>query len=76
MMELLRKQLLGALQSGNTRQASNLLRVTSYHPQLAVLSREVNGSKSRAQYVCSGQFQEQEKFELQHGDYLVSLTDG
>ena len=76
MMELLRKQLLGALQSGDTRQASNLLRVTSYHPQLAVLSREVNGSKSRAQYVCSGQFQEQEKLELQHGDYLVSLTDG
>ena len=76
MMELLRKQLFGALQSGNTRQASNLLRVTSYHPQLAVLSREVNGSKSRAQYVCSGQFQEQEKLELQHGDYLVPLTDG
>ena len=76
MMELLRKQLLGALQSGDTRQASNLLRVTSYHPQLAVLSREVNGNKSRAQYVCSGQFQEQEKLELQHGDYLVSLTDG
>ena len=76
MMELLRKQLLGALQSGDTRQASNLLRVTSYHPQLAVLSREVNGSKSRAQYVCSGQFQEQEKLELQHGNYLVSVTDG
>ena len=76
MMELLRKQLLVALQSGDIRQASNLLRVTSYHPQLAVLSREVNASKSRAQYVCSGQFQEQVKLELQHGDYLVSLTDG
>ena len=76
MMELFRKQLLGALQSGDTKQASNLLRVTSYHPQLAVLSREVNGSKSRAQYVCSGNFQEQEKLELQHGNYLVSLTDG
>ena len=75
MTESLRKQLLGALQSGDITQASNLLRVTSYHPQLAVLSREVNGSKSRAQYVCSGQFQEQEKLELQHGDYLVSLTD-
>ena len=76
MTELFRKQLLGALQSGDTKQASNLLRVTSYHPQLAVLSREVNGSKSRAQYVCSGDFQEQEKLELQHGNYLVSLTDG
>ena len=75
MMELLRKQLLGALQSGDVQQASNLLRVISYHPQLAVLSREVNGSKSRAQYVCSGNLQEQEKLELQHGDYLVSLTD-
>ena len=76
MMELFRKQLLGALQSGDTKQTSNLLRVTSYHPQLAVLSREVIGSKSRAQYVCSGDFQEQEKLELQHGNYLVSLTDG
>ena len=76
MLELFRKQLLGALQSGDTRQASNLLRVTSYHPQLAVLSREVNVSKLRAQYVCSGQFQEQEKLELQHGNYLVSVTDG
>ena len=76
MLELFRKQLLAALQSGDTRQASNLLRVTSYHPQLAVISREVNPSKSRAQYVCSEQLQEQEKFELQHGDYLVSLTDG
>ena len=76
MMELFRKQLLGALQSGDTKQASNLLRVTSYHPQLAVLSREVNSSKSRAQYVCSGNLQEQEKLELQHGNYLVSLTDG
>ena len=75
MMELFRKQLLGALQSGDIKQASNLLRVTSYHPQLAVLSREVIGSKFRAQYVCSGNFQEQEKLELQHGDYLVSLTD-
>ena len=75
MMEFFRKQLLGALQSGDIKQASNLLRVTSYHPQLAVLSREVNGSKSRAQYVCSGNFQEQEKLELQHGKYLVSLTD-
>ena len=75
MMELFRKQLLRALQSGDRKQASNLLRVTSYHPQLAVLSREVNGSKSRAQYVCSGNFQEQEKLELQCGDYLVSLTD-
>ena len=75
MIELLRKQLLGALQSDDIQQASNLLRVTSYHPQLAVLSREVNGSKSRAQYVCSGNLQEQEKLELQRGDYLVSLTD-
>ena len=75
MMELFRKQLLGALQSGDIQQASNLLRVISYHPQLAVLSREVNGSKSRAQYVCSGNFQEQEKLELQRGKYLVSLTD-
>ena len=75
MIELLRKQLLGALQSGDIQQASNLLRVTSYHPQLAVLSREVNGSKSRAQYVCSGNFQEQVKLELQRGNYLVPLTD-
>ena len=75
MMELFRKQLLAALQSGDIRQASNLLRVTSYHPQLAVISREVNASKSRAQYVCSEQLQEQVKLELQHGDYLVSLTD-
>ena len=75
MIELLRKQLLGALQSGDIKQASNLLRVTSYHPQLAVLSREVNGSKSRAQYVCSGDLQEQVKLELQQGDYLVPLTD-
>ena len=75
MMKLFRKQLLGALQCGDIKQASNLLRVTSYHPQLAVLSREVNGSKSRAQYVCSGDLQEQEKFELQQGDYLVPLTD-
>ena len=76
MMELFRKQLLAALQSGDIREASNLLRVTSYHPQLAVLSREVNASKSRAQYVCSGQLQKQVKLDLQHGDYLVSLTDG
>ena len=76
MMELFRKRLFVALQSGDIRQASNLLRVTSYHPQLAVLSREVIGSKSRAQYVCSGNFQEQEKLELQRGNYLVSLTDG
>ena len=76
MLELFRKQLLVALQSGDIRQVSNLLRVTSYHPQLAVLSREVNASKSRAQYACSGQLQEQVKLELQHGDYLVSLTDG
>ena len=75
MMESFREELLVALQSGDIRQASNLLRVTSYHPQLAVLSREVNASKSRAQYVCSEQLQEQEKLELQHGDYLVSLTD-
>ena len=75
MMELFRNQLLGALQSGEIKQASNLLRVTSYHPQLAVLSKEVNRSKSRAQYVCSGDLQEAVKLELQHGDYLVSLTD-
>ena len=75
MMELFRKQLLGALQSGDIKQASNLLRVTSYHPQLAVLSKEVNGSKSQAQYVCSGNLQEQVKLELQCGKYLVPLTD-
>ena len=75
MTESLRKQLLGALQSGDITLVSNLLRVTSYHPQLAVLSKEVNGSKLRAQYVCSRSLQEQEKLELQHGDYLVSLTD-
>ena len=75
MMELFRKQLLGTLQSGDIKQASNLLRVTSYHPQLAVLSREVNGSKFRAEYVCSGNFQELEKLELQHGEYLVPLRD-
>ena len=74
MMELFRKQLLVALQSGDIQQASNLLRVTSYHPQLAVLSREINGSKSRAQYVCSGNFQEQVKLELKQGDYLVPFT--
>ena len=77
MLELFRKHLLRALQSRpvDIKQASNLLRVTSYHPQLAVLSKEVNSSKSRAQYVCSGNFQEQVKLDLQHGDYLVSLTD-
>ena len=75
MMELFRKQLLTALQSGDIKQASNLLRVTSYHPQLAVLSKEVNSSKLRAQYVCSGNFQEQVTLELQNGDNLVSLTD-
>ena len=74
-IELLRKQLLEALQSDDIQRASNLLRVTSYHPQLAVLSKEVNGSKSRAQYVCSDDFQEQVKLELQQGDYLVPLTD-
>ena len=75
MMELFRKQLLTALQSGDIKQASNLFRVTSYHPQLAVLSKEINSSKSRAQYVCSGNFQKQETLDLQHGNYLVSLTD-
>ena len=74
-MELFRNQLLRALQSCDIKQASNLLRVTSYHPQLAVLSKEVNRCQSRAQYVCSGNFQEQVKLEIQHGDYLVSLTD-
>ena len=75
MMELFRNQLLRALQFGDIKQASDLLRVTGYHPQLAVLNKEVNRSKSRAQYVCSGDLQEQVKLDLQHGDYLVSLTD-
>ena len=75
MTELFRKCLLEALQSGDIKQASSLLRVTSYHPQLAVLSKAVNATKSQSQYVCSGNFQEQEKLELQCGHYLVSLTD-
>ena len=75
MTESFRKCLLAALQSGDIKQASNLLRITNYHPQLAVLSKEVNASKSPSQYVCSGNIQEQENFELQHGDYLVPLTD-
>ena len=75
MVEMFKKQLLGALQSGDVKQASNLLRVTSYHPQLAVLSKEVTRCQSRAQYVYSGNFQEQVKLEIQHGNYLVSLTD-
>ena len=77
MAELFRKHLLGALQSTpvNIKRASNLFRVTSYHPQLAVLSKEVNSSKWRAQYVCTGNFQKQVKLEIQPGDYLVSLTD-
>ena len=75
MTEMFKKQLIEALQSGDVRQAINLLRVTSYHPQLAVLNKEVNRCKSRAQYVCSGDLQEAVKLELQHGDYQVSLTD-
>ena len=75
MVKLFREQLLGALQSGDIKQASNLLRVPNYHPQLAVLSKEVNRCKPQAQYVCSGNFQELVKLEIQHGDYLVTLTD-
>ena len=75
MTELIRKRLLEALQCGDIMEASNLLRVTSYHPQLAVLSQKVNATKSYSHYVCSGNFQKQQNLELTHGSYLVPLTD-
>ena len=75
MTELFRKCLLEALRCGDIQEASNLLRVTSYHPQLAVLNQEVNATKSHSHYVCSGNFQKQQKLELKCGSYLVSLTD-
>jgi len=72
-LEFLRGQLYEALQSGNFMKAKNLLRITNYHPQLAVLSEEVNSTKSRAEYVCSSVLQQQKSLTLDDGSYLVSL---
>ncbi|XP_065917898.1 3'-5' exoribonuclease HELZ2-like isoform X3 [Dysidea avara] len=73
MMEATRKQLYGALQSGNLLKAQNLLRTVNYHPQLAVICKEVNGTKCRAEYVCSSMLQQQKPLLLDNGSYLVSL---
>ncbi|XP_065917904.1 3'-5' exoribonuclease HELZ2-like isoform X2 [Dysidea avara] len=73
MMNVLYIQLFQALQHGDLMQAKNLLRITNYHPQLAVLCKEVNGTKCRAEYVCSSVLQQQMPLSLDYCSYLVSL---
>ena len=68
------KQLYDAIQTGSLVKAKNLLRTTNYHPQLAVLCKEVNSTKCRAEYVCSSKLQEMERFTLDSDRYLVPLS--
>jgi len=72
-METVRKQLYGVLNSGNLMQAKNILRTVNYHPQLSVICKEVNSTKRRAEYVCSSVLQQEKQLFLNNGDYLVSL---
>jgi len=72
-METVRKQLYDALQTGNSRKMKNLLRNANYYPQLAVICKEVNSTKCRAEYVCSSKLQEQRPLKLNHVRYLMSL---
>ena len=72
-MNILNKHLYDALQHNDLIQAKNLLRVINYHPQLAILCKEVNSTRCPAEYVCSSSLQEQKALSLQDGDYLVSL---
>jgi len=71
--ESLQRQLYEALQSDNLLQAKNLLRITNYHPQLAVLCEEVNSTKFQAEYICSSMLQKQKPLLPENKDYLVSL---
>ena len=70
-IEAVRRKLYDALQHGKLMQAKNLLRITNYHPQLAVLCKEVNGTKSRAEYVCSSVLQKQQPLSLDNSSYLA-----
>ena len=72
-IEVLRKQLYEALKSGKLMCTKNLLRTTNYHPQLAVLCKEVNSTNCRAEYVCSSVLQQQKPLSLDNSSYLASL---
>ena len=72
-MESMRRKLCNALQHGDIMQAKNLLRIANYHPQFAVLCKEVNSIKRRTEYVCSSMLQQQKSLSLNNGSYLVSL---
>ena len=72
-MEILKKQLYEALQSNNFVQAKNLLRTTNYHPQFAVLCKELNSTKCRAEYICSSMLQQQKPLSIKSGSYMISL---
>jgi len=71
-MKGVKRKLHCALECGELMQAKNLLRITNDYPQLAVLCKEVNGTKSRAEYVCSLVLQKQTPLSLKNGSYLVS----
>ena len=72
-METMRRKLYDSLQHGDLIQAKNLLRIINYHPQLAVLCKEVNTTKCRAEYVCSSVLQKQKPLSLGNNSYLVTL---
>ncbi|XP_065917902.1 3'-5' exoribonuclease HELZ2-like isoform X2 [Dysidea avara] len=71
-MDVLGRHLYEALQHGNLMQAKNVLRITNYYPQLAVLFKEVNSTRCRAEYICTSILQQQKTLSLNNG-YLVSL---
>jgi len=71
--EAVRRKLYDALQHDDLMHAKNLLRITNDYPQFAVLCKEVNGTKSRAEYVCSSLLQEQKPLSIENGNYLLSL---
>ena len=73
-MEVRGRQLYEALQCGNLMQTKNLLRITNYYPQFAVLCKEIFSTKCRAEYVCSSVLQKQKSLSLETGSYLMSLT--
>jgi len=72
-MEVLSRQLYEALQHGDLMQAKNLLRITNYYPQLAVLCKETYSTKCRAEYVCSAMLQKQKSLSLETGSHLMPL---
>ena len=72
-METTRKELYIALQHADLVQARNLLRITNHYPQLAVLCKEANSTKRRAEYACSSVLQQQQLLTIDSGSYLVSL---